>query len=59
VLAHAIKAVNLLARRVDAMRLSVSQLVDRVIAVAVTSRSAATITLEEVGVSNPVDLDEG
>lgn len=57
-LAHAIKAANLPAGRVDAVRPSMSQLADRVVAVEVTSRNAATITQEEVGVSNLVDLVE-
>jgi len=57
-LADAIKAVNLLARRVAAMRLSVNQLADRVGTVEATIKNAATTTQEEVGVTNPVDLEE-
>jgi FkbM family methyltransferase len=58
VLADAIGAVNMLARRVDAMRLSVNQLADRVSKVEAISRNAATTTQEEVDVTNAVDLEE-
>jgi hypothetical protein len=49
---------NLLARRVDAMSQSMSQLADRVAALEATSTKAATIAQEPIGVSNPVDLEE-